>query len=173
MFESTMNNMGTAMGWDDVLPAAETVKPKKTILDDGEYNLTVTDLERGFFSGSDKLPECPMATVIMSVDADDGSQVKHIERFYLVDTEFMQKKNRAFFESIGLMEPGVGKRMPWDQIVGKRGRAHFRPKEVNGKHGVFTVNSIVEFCAPEAHDASETREPISFPNFGPGPNRNY
>ena len=167
---NTNGNKGAAMSWDDELPATASEKPQKILLDEGDYDFTVTNMERGYHSESDNLPDCPKATVTMIVDAGDGRKTMHTELFFLAEKTAW--KNRAFFECLGLMEPGVDKRMPWDQIIDKRGRAHFKVKPAHGKHGDFLVNEISKFYAPEAHDAPETPKPVSFPKFAAG-NRAY
>ncbi len=85
-----------------------------------------------------------MAIVHFRVDAGNGHQVMHTERFYLA--EKMEWKLTDFFCCIGLMERGVLGQMQWDKIVGKRGRAYFVQKTVPGKYSNYKVNSIDYFC---------------------------
>ena len=55
-------NMGVALEWDSIIEK----ESEFVLLDDGEYDFTVTDLERGRFDGSEKMSACPMAKVTLA-----------------------------------------------------------------------------------------------------------
>ena len=61
------NNM--IMDWDDAL---ENDGQEYVVLEEGDYNFTVTGFERGRFPGSAKIPPCNKAALTLAVDTPDA-----------------------------------------------------------------------------------------------------
>lgn len=124
-----MEDNGHALEWDATLRGAPA---PSILLEEGDYNYEVTLLERGRHEGSNKIPACPKATLTLSVPTPEGVAAV-IVVLYLYST--MEWKLSSFFRSIGLKKPGESYTMQWDQVVGRKGRAHFRPSEYTDKQG--------------------------------------
>ena len=68
------------MEWDDIIHEEQA---KRTELPEGDYSFTVKRLEKGRFEGSDKLPACNIATLIL----EDGGRKRRDPHETLSDKE--------------------------------------------------------------------------------------
>ena len=96
------------------------------LLNEGDYDFTVTGFERGRHEGSAKIPACNKAIVTLSVNTPNGvAEIK--ENLILYKT--MEWKISAFFRCIGLKKHGERLVMDWDHVLGAAGRAHIIQRE--------------------------------------------
>lgn len=121
------NNFDHELGWEDeiVTDAKEFVQ-----LTPGDYQFTVTNLERGRHTPKSqkpgKLPACNKATLTLQIETAEGiAQLTH-NLFLHTSTEGMLS---AFFGSIGQKKHGEPLRMNWNSVVGAKGvcRVNKRP----------------------------------------------
>ena len=102
------------------------------LLDEGDYDFTVTGFERGRHNGSAKIPACNKAIVTLSIDTPNGvAEIK--ENLILYKT--MEWKISAFFRSLGMKKHGERLVMDWDKVLGAAGRAHIVQRDFIGQDG--------------------------------------
>lgn len=123
------------LDWDSEL---ENDGQQYVIVPPGDYTFTVTDVERGNFNGSDKLPPCKMVTIKGTIDTDLGNATFQ-ENLYLVRKQ--EWKLSAFFRCIGMKKHGEKLRMEWSKVPGSRGKAKFKNELYKGN----TYNRIDQF----------------------------
>ena len=102
------------------------------LLEEGDYDFTVTGFERGQHNGSAKVPPCPKALLTLSVETPTGvAEIK--ENLILYKT--MEWKLSSFFRSIGMKKHGERLVMDWGRVLGAQGRAHIIQREYVGNDG--------------------------------------
>lgn len=114
--------MTEEMNWDSGLSATA---PEMKLPPVGEYGFTIVEFEKTKSSTGK-----PMAKIKIKLDEDGW-----FYRIYdnLVITKTAEWKLIQFFECIGLKEPGeVLEKMPWDKIVGAKGRVAIKHEIYNG-----------------------------------------
>lgn len=121
------NNM--FLDWDD---AIESDGQEFVILEEGDYNFTVTDFERGRFPGGTKIPPCNKAALTLQVKTPDGIAICRTD---LLLYKTMEWKLSAFFRCIGQKKHGERLVMDWNRVIGSRGRAHFKPRAYTDRDG--------------------------------------
>lgn len=120
------------MDWDD--PILTDGEHTYIELPEGDYTFTVTELERGWYKGSDKVPEGPKATIHIAIDSEQG---KADSRFDLILNSAFTWKMANFFRCIGMKKHGEPMTsMKWGDVIGKRGRAHIKPRPFTDKNGM-------------------------------------
>ena len=153
------------LDWDD---AIENDGQEFIVLEEGDYNFTVTDLERGRFSGGPKIPACNKAALTLQVDTADGIAIIHTN---LLLYRALEWRISAFFRCIGQKKHGERLVMDWNHVVGSRGRAHFKPRTYVDQNGnERQANSLVrfydwdkQFFPPEEnHPDDEDNEDLPF-----------
>lgn len=122
-------NMNVGMDWDD---AIENDGQEFIVLPEGDYNFTVTNVERGRFPGSAKMLPSNKATLTLQVNTDEG--VAYV-RTDLILNRLVEWRVSAFFRCIGQKRQGERLVMDWNHIVGCQGRAHFKPRTYTGRDG--------------------------------------
>lgn len=134
-----INNTPHELGWDDEI----TSDSSYVLLDEGDYEFTVTAFERARFPGSTKIPPCNKAVLTLLVESPGGSaSVKHDLILYST----MEWKLSEFFRAIGQKKHGEPLRPRWNELVGSRGRAHFKPRTYTKKDGSEgKVNDVEKF----------------------------
>lgn len=155
---SDLYNKSTAnmcMDWDD---AIENDGQEFIVLDEGDYNFTVSNFERGHFPGSAKIPACNKATLSLEVKTPGGSAYVKTD---LILYRTLEWRISAFFRSIGRKKHGERLLMDWNRIVGCRGRAHFKPRTYIGSDGQERKTNDVDYYI----DWDEKYFPVSEPNF--------
>lgn len=137
-------SLGHAYGWDDEIrqDSAEFI-----LLPEGEYEFTVTGLERGYYAGGAKLPSCPKAIVSLKIDSPDGCAI-------IKNNFFLHSKCEgllcAFFLCLGMRKRGEPLRMNWPAVIGCRGRAKIAVRTYTGNDGnEYKANEVKQFLAPE------------------------
>ena len=132
------------------------------LLDEGDYDFTVTGFEKGMHNGSAKIPPCPKAMLTLSIDTPAGvAEIK--ENMILYKT--MEWKLSSFFRCIGLKKHGERLVMKWDHVLGASGRAHIVQREYVGNDGTSRkANNVAYFMdqIPEATKDLDDPEDIPF-----------
>ncbi len=129
-----MSNFDTnIMDWDSVI---ESDGQQFIILNEGDYDFTVTNFERGHYPGSAKLPPCNKASVTLTVTLPNGQTATCRDDMILYRT--LEWKISSFFRAIGQKKSGESMAMDWSKVVGATGRAHFKTRtyQSNGKEHV-------------------------------------
>lgn len=126
---SDYTNIPRELGWDDEITSESG---SFLLLEEGDYDFTVTAFERGRFLGSAKIPPCKKAILTLSVDTPEGTaRVK----YDLILYSTLEWKLSAFFRSIGQKKAGQPLRPRWNEVVGSRGRARFKTQTYTKKDG--------------------------------------
>ena len=135
-----MENKNMLMDWNDTI---ESDGQEFVLLEEGEYNFTVTGFERGRFTGGQKIPACNKATISVQVKTQDGIA---IIKFDLLLYRTLEWRISSFFRCIGQKKSGEKLVMDWNKVVGSRGRAHFKQRTYTNNQGEeCTVNDIDRF----------------------------
>lgn len=129
MADTYQNNQNMFLEWDD---AIESDGQEFVILEEGDYNFTVTGFERGRFPGGQKIPACNKAALTLQVSTPQGIAVIHTD---LLLYKSMEWKLSAFFRCIGQKKHGERLVMDWNRVIGSRGRAHFKPRNYTDRDG--------------------------------------
>lgn len=124
------NNMNMCMDWGDTI---ESDGQEFVILEEGDYNFTVTDFERGRFPGSAKIPACNKAALTLQVRTADGKRATI--KFDLLLYRSLEWRISSFFRCIGQKKHDERLVMDWTKVVGARGRARFKPRAYTNKDG--------------------------------------
>lgn len=117
------------------------------LLEPGEYQFTVDDVEYDDHNGSAKIPPCGKVIVSMSVDTERG-------KAYMKNNFYVCKEGAglmaAFLKSIGVLKEGQKTFTPdWDSYIGKTGIVKTSQHEYNGN----TYNNVERFV-PEKKKAA-------------------
>lgn len=133
------------------------------LLEEGDYDFTVTGFERGQHNGSAKIPPCPKALLTLSVETDAGvAEIK--ENLILYKT--MEWKLSSFFRCIGLKKHGERLVMDWGHVLGASGRAHIIQREYVGNDGTTKktngVAYFMDYIPAEKHFNPADPEDIPF-----------
>lgn len=127
------------LGWDSTI---EDDGQGFVLLEEGDYDFTVTGFERGQHDGSAKIPSCPKALLTLSIETPSGvAEVK--DQLILYKT--MEWKLSSFFRSIGLKKHGERLVPKWDQVLGASGRAHISKREYVGNDGTMKKANNVAY----------------------------
>ena len=149
------NNQNMYLDWND---AIESDGQEFVILEEGDYNFTVTDFERGRFPGGQKIPACNKAALTLQVRTDAGVAICKTD---LLLYKTMEWKLSAFFRCIGQKKHGERLVMDWNRVIGSRGRAHFKPRTYIGNDGTERqANDLDHF-----YDWDEKYFPVEEPQF--------
>lgn len=129
--------------WDDEIE----VDDQFITLEDGDYDFTVTNFERGLQDKTEKLPQCNKAIITLKVE---GATIT--ENFPLCSN--MEWKSAAFFRAIGMKKHGEKAKMDWKGAIGKTGRCHIRKTEGTKTPGTFfnNVDKYYDFVAESGDD---------------------
>lgn len=108
-----MDESAKVFNWDDEIEKDDQF----VTLEEGDYDFTVTNFERGLQDKTEKLPQCPKAIIALKV-----GDATITENFALCGA--MEWKISAFFRAIGMKKHGEKLRMDWQGSIGKTGRCH-------------------------------------------------
>jgi len=137
-------DMGRELGWDDQI---EKDGLDFVTLPEGDYDFECISFERGRFAGSDKLPPCNKATVVIKCEGKEGISTINHQLFLHTKTEGLLC---SFFTSIGQRKHGERVTMNWQQVVGSKGRCKLGIKKwTNDKGEEKVFNEIKKFYEPE------------------------
>ena len=129
MADTYMNDQNMVMDWNDTI---ENDGQEFVILEEGDYNFTVTGFERGRFPGGPKVPACNKAALTLQVKTDEGIAVIRTDLLLYRSLEW---RISAFFRCIGQKKHGERLVMDWNRVVGSQGRAHFKPRTYMDRDG--------------------------------------
>lgn len=143
--------------WDSEI---EDTGPSFVLLPEGDYEFEVVHWERQRYDGGPKLPPCPMAVVHLRVKGPVGeTTIQH--RLFLHSRT--QGLIFDFFVAVGLMQRGQKASMPWNQIVGRTGRAKIGVRTWTGQDGnERQSNEIRRFYDPNEQQAVPAYQAGSF-----------
>ena len=89
------------------------------LIPEGDYDFTVTRVERARFQGSEKVPPCNMAKVTFTIWGPDD-KIEIIDNFLLCSK--FEWKLSALFLAIGQKKHGEPLRMNWNAVTGAKGK---------------------------------------------------
>lgn len=120
-----------------------------TLLPEGFYPFRVERMERERYQGSQKMPQCPMAKLTLSVTGADGRDTTVQQRLYITRNQLW--KVSRFMESVGRGRNGAGKVIiDWGGIEGMGGFVKLKVRSYTGRDGQERQTNDVEwFVKPE------------------------
>ena len=127
MADNMANNV--AMDWNDTI---ENDGQEFIILPEGDYNFVVSVFERGRFPGSAKMQACNKASLTLQVETENGVASVRTD---LILNRMLEWKISSFFRCIGRKKHGERLVMDWNNLIGAKGRAHFKPRKYTDKDG--------------------------------------
>jgi hypothetical protein len=142
---------GTAYGWDDTIEKDSEF----ILLEEGEYEFTVSDLDREHFEGSEKVDACPMAVVHCQITTDAGTAT--LKHWLLLSTK-TEGLLSAFFASIGMKKKGEPMRMEWSRIFGRKGRCLVGVRSYEKDGEMRQANEIKRFLPPDDYANTEPQQ---------------
>lgn len=135
--DKTMSDANGVLGWDDTL---ENDGSEFVTLKEGDYVFEVTNLERGAFSGSEKMCGCPKATLTLKVETPEGTANVYDD---LILHKKMEWKLSSFFRAIGAKQKGEKMQMKWNSVIGSKGKAHIVINKYTDRNGNERENNKV------------------------------
>lgn len=142
------NALGAEIGWDDEI-AEES---QFTLLDEGDYDFTVTSFERARFAGSAKM--CACNQIILHLDVD--GVILHENLFMNKKTEW---KLSQFLIAIGMKQKGVPCKINWNAINGARGRCKVGIRKWTGNDGSERESNEIKTFYEPAPGAASPQQP--------------
>lgn len=123
-----------------------------TLLPEGFYPFRVERMERERYQGSQKMPQCPMAKLTLSVTGADGRDTTVQQRLYITRNRLW--KVSRFMESVGRGRNGAGKVIiDWGGIEGSTGWVKLKVRSYTGRDGQERQTNDVEwFVKPEEQE---------------------
>lgn len=121
----------------------------RTLLPEGFYPFRVERMERERYQGSQKMPQCPMAKLTLSVTGADGRDTAVQQRLYITRNQLW--KVSRFMESVGRGRNEAGKVIiDWGGIEGMGGFVKLKVRSYTGRDGQERQTNDVEwFVKPE------------------------
>ena len=135
------------MDWDSTI---EDDGQGFILLEEGDYEFTVSGLERARHNGSAKIPACNKAILTLSIETSGGvAQVKTSLLLY----KTVEWKLSSFFRSIGQKKHGERLVMDWNSVIGASGNAHIIQRTYTGNDGTLKkandVQYFIDYISPE------------------------
>jgi len=133
------DNTPHEIGWDDEIASESSY----ILLEEGDYDFTVTHFERGRFPGSNKIPACNKAMLTLSVETPAG---KADVRYDLILWSALEWKLSEFLRAIGQKKRGEPTHPRWNEMLGATGRARFKQRTYTRKDGTEgRTNDVAKF----------------------------
>ena len=152
-YDNKTQNIERELGWDDTI----TQDSKEFILlPDGDYEFEVVDVEKQRYGGSDKLPPCNQAVIIIKIETPAGMATVKSNLYLHTKTEGLIS---AFFHSLGMKKKGEPLRMNWPKVVGAKGRCKI--SQYTGNNGL-QYNEVKRFLPSEDRQESSGWQPGKF-----------
>jgi len=120
----------------------------------GKYPFDVIALNKGFFEGSEKMPECYEATYTIRLKGGPLGDFDVDERFFLVRK--MEWKVCQFFTSIGHRKKGEKINPKWDKAVGASGMCEVSTRKFKNDQGEEREFMNIKAYLPPAEDNDES-----------------
>ena len=137
-----MNEEFREYGWEDEI---SDEGKEFVLLPEGDYDFTVSKVDRARHNGSEKVPPCNMAKVTITIWGEKDSI--DITENLLLCNKFEWKLSQ-FFLALGLKKHGEPLRMNWGAVPGKRGKCHVYVDTYTKKDGSEgKSNKIKKFYA--------------------------
>lgn len=155
-------NLEGPLGWDSPIEKESDF----VLLEPGEYDFTITKMERGMFQPSrpdGKIKEpCPKADLTVTIATSEGEA--HIKESLLLHTA-TEGLLSAFFVAVGQKKKGEPLSPNWGQVVGATGKAKVIKDSFTGKDGKpVEVNRIDRWLEPANRPtAAPTQQPVQQP----------
>ena len=142
------------LDWDDSI---EKEGGDFLVLPGGDYDFLVKTYERGRHPGSDKLPPCNKATLVIEIEGKNGEGTITLDHNLFLHTK-TEGFLCAFFTSIGQRQHGERVTMNWSAVPGSRGRCKLGVRTFKSRSGEdLSANEILKFYEPDpATNASGT-----------------
>lgn len=151
--------------WDDEISEEDG---KFILLPEGDYEYTVSKVERARFAGSEKTPACNMAKVTFTVWGPTDKV--EINENFLLYSKFEWKLSQLFL-SVGMKKHGEPLRMNWTSIIGKRGKCNVYVDKYKNKNGEDRQsNKIKKFYAYDEDVKTlslQTTQPTQYQQYQP------
>lgn len=128
-----------ALGWDEEI----SQESEFILLDEGDYDFKVEQVEKAYFNGSEKMAPCPQAIIHLLVN--DLVKLK-TNLFLNTKSEW---KLSEFFLSIGQKKKGEPLKMNWSKVQGAKGKLTVGHREYNSQK----YNEVKKFLEPEAKNS--------------------
>ncbi len=169
-----MNEDFKEYGWEDEISDEGS---EFVLLPEGDYDFTVSKIERGRHPGSEKLPPCNKAIVTLTVFGESDS-IDITENLMLCNK--MEWKLSQFFLSLGMKKHGEPLRMNWTGAVGKKGKCHVYVDNYKNKNGedrqsnkikkYYAYDEQVQTVQPNAQQTYNTQyaQPAAAPTWKAG-----
>ena len=115
--------------WDDEIEKDDQF----VTLEEGDYDFTVVNFERGLQDKTEKLPQCNK--VIMTLKVVDATITENFPM-----CESMEWKMSGFFRAVGMKKHGEKVKMDWQGSIGKKGRCHVKKTQGTKNNGAYFNN---------------------------------
>jgi len=135
-----------ALSWDSTI---ENDGPDTlyTVLEPGEYTFSVKEMERVQFAGSDKMPACPQAKLILEVSDNAGNVARVRDSLFLCTRQ--EWKLCRFFTSIGQRKHGEKLTPNWNKVVNASGRVQVTKEAYTGNDDKeHYSNRVISYLEP-------------------------
>lgn len=127
-------NDNQRIGWDYELTEEDTKGNEEiVVLPDGEYDATITKLERGQFKGSTVLQPGPMAILWLEIDGGELGTVTTKANVILNQKLAWKLDQLAIACGFWAKGEGKGKRVPWSEVPGCRIRVQVTSRTYQDK----------------------------------------
>ena len=149
------------LGWDDEIENDSSF----TLFPEGDYPFVVVSYSRGRYTGSEKIPPCPQATLTLQIlgGSKKGLGVQTLTTNLMLHTK-MEWKLCEFFRSIGQRKHGEKLRMDWNKVPGATGMC--RIIQVPGRKDPTKIfNQIDYFIDPTDSPAAGDAPPFTEGRF--------
>ncbi|MBQ1789740.1 MAG: hypothetical protein II008_06160 [Oscillospiraceae bacterium] len=151
------NQDANIMDWDSAIE--DDGQGGFILLEEGDYEFTVSGLERARHLGSAKIPACNKAILTLSITTPNGvAQVKTSLLLY----KTVEWKLSSFFRSIGQKKHGERLVPKWDQVLGSVGHAHIIQRTFTGNDGLLKKTNDVDYFIDYVSSMHDQDDDIPF-----------
>lgn len=113
------------------------------LLKEGDYVFVVEKLDKERYEGSEKVPNCPRATITLAIPLPDGRTARVFDRILLYKGN--EWRIFRFFECLGFEKNENGKMAPhWNEVVGQQGVVRIKQREYTNKKGEKKTTNDVD-----------------------------
>lgn len=147
-----MSNEFEDFSWDSYLELDDD-KPERKIFEDGDYDYTVTKVEKTFTKN-----DSPMAKITIELKDENGDTTLVWDN--LVIQKNCEWKLSQFFRSIGQKKHGERCRMDWSKVPGSSGRCKAIKTTYTNKNGdQVEKNEIDRYYDPPEEQKQSNDDP--------------
>ena len=146
------NTIGYELDWDATIENDSQF----TVLPEGTYPFTITKMERGRHTGSQKLPPCNKAILTVRVDGGAKGAAVLTENLFLFST--CEGILCSFFSSIGMRRHGEKMALNWSHVPGASGWAQIGVRSWTDRNGnARQSNQVIRWIAAEDAPAAQSQ----------------